>query len=283
MAARQGAARRTHQTVTTDTQRQTLSDLVSAYFAASRIQDREFASQELSRFVRWTGPARSIKDLRPHELEEYASGIGQAGAAKSLEPLKTFFQYLKKQGHTSDNLGVHLRPLKTPRQGAGRQKKAQQAAPVHLTAGGMSRIQQELAGLHEEKLHLTQEIQRAAADKDFRENAPYHAAREKMGHTQGRIQELEQTLRLASIIPGDAPGDGPSRVRIGRTVIIADLSSSEELRYTIVSPKEVNLMEGKISLASPTGKALLDRSPGDTVTVEAPAGTWRYRVLRIES
>jgi transcription elongation factor GreA len=138
----------------------------------------------------------------------------------------------------------------------------------------------ELDNLKKRSRGLMGEIQRAAADKDFRENAPLHAAREERGHVEGRIKELEQTLKATTIIEEKkAPTKKSS---IGDSMVVCDLTSGEECRYMIVDPREVNIAKGKISIASPLGKALLGRSDGETVEISAPAGKLRYQIKRIE-
>ena len=138
----------------------------------------------------------------------------------------------------------------------------------------------ELDNLKKKSRELVGEIQRAAADKDFRENAPLHAAREERGHVEGRIKELEQTLKAATII--EEKKTPAKKSSIGDSIVVCELASGEECRYMIVDPREVNIAKGKISIASPLGKALLGRSDGETVEITAPAGKLRYQIKHVE-
>jgi transcription elongation factor GreA len=148
-----------------------------------------------------------------------------------------------------------------------------------MTAEGYAALQQELEALKAQRPLIAEEIRRAALDKDFRENAPLQAAREKQSHLETRIRELESMLRRAVIV--DDRGDG-QRVQLGSTVEVRNLNTGATARYTIVGPAEADAKAGKISSASPVGRALLDRREGDEVEVEVPAGPLRLRIERIE-
>jgi transcription elongation factor GreA len=121
-------------------------------------------------------------------------------------------------------------------------------------------------------------MQKAAADKDFRENAPLAAAREQKAHLDGRIKEIEAILNQAKII---GEGQDISKAKFGDTVVLRDLSSGKEFSYTLVDPREANPVKGKLSAASPLGKAILDKETGQTVEVAAPAGTFCCRIESI--
>jgi len=123
-------------------------------------------------------------------------------------------------------------------------------------------------------------MQRAAADKDFRENAPLHAARNRKAQLEGRIKELESTLEIAKVME---ERQATSRIKIGDSVVLCDLASGKELRYALVHPQEANATKGRLSIVSPLGKVLLDKEKGQTIEVAAPAGTFCYRVEDILS
>jgi transcription elongation factor GreA len=141
-----------------------------------------------------------------------------------------------------------------------------------------AKLETELAGLKNQLSKVIEELKKAAADKDFRENAPLDAAREQKAHIEGRIKDLESTLKLAKIM---GEYQNTPRIKIGDTVVLHDLASSEELSYALVDPREANAIKGKISVASPLGKVLLDKEKGQTVEVAAPAGTFHYRIKDI--
>ncbi|OGO18017.1 MAG: hypothetical protein A2Z15_08215 [Chloroflexi bacterium RBG_16_50_11] len=151
---------------------------------------------------------------------------------------------------------------------------------VSLTQQRYDELKAELEKLKKRSRELVGEIQRAAADKDFRENAPLHAAKEERGHVEGRVKEIEQTLKAASIM--QEKKEPARKSSIGDSIIVCDLASGEECRYMIVDPREVNIARGKISFVSPLGKALLGRCDGETVEFTVPAGKLRYEIKRIE-
>jgi transcription elongation factor GreA len=155
-----------------------------------------------------------------------------------------------------------------------------EAEQIHLTSEGHAALKSELEALQNERPRVAEQIRHAAADKDFRENAPLEAAREHQGHIEGRIRELEATIKGATIIKEKT--STTLRVGIGCTVDLSDLTSGEQLHYTLVSPSESNPTKGKLSIASPTGKALLDQEIGAVVEVAAPVGTFRYRIVGIK-
>jgi transcription elongation factor GreA len=107
-------------------------------------------------------------------------------------------------------------------------------------------------------------------DKDFRENSPLDAAKEKQGHIEARIREIEAMLKRAVIVDGALQ---TGRVRVGSKVRVKNLGSEKITEYSIVGPTEANAAEGKISSVSPVGKALINAAAGDEVNVDVPAGT----------
>ena len=149
-----------------------------------------------------------------------------------------------------------------------------------MTQQGYDELKNELAALLSKRPEAIDEMRRAAADKDFRENAPLDAAKERRGHLEGRIMELEETLSSAVTIDGKR--EGTLKVGLGDSIVLEDLVSGEELRYTLVSPREVDPAKGKISGASPIGRATIGKGEGEAVEVTVPAGRLRYRIKQIE-
>ncbi|GAI52169.1 unnamed protein product, partial [marine sediment metagenome] len=140
-------------------------------------------------------------------------------------------------------------------------------------------LKAELAALKSKRSEAIDEVRRAAADKDFRENAPLEAAREQRGHLEGQIKELEETLKSAVVI--DEKQKIALKVSVGDSIILRDLASGEELHYVMVNSKEADATRGKISSASPIGKAIIGRGQGEIIEVTAPAGKLRYQVKQI--
>lgn len=126
---------------------------------------------------------------------------------------------------------------------------------------------------------LSKEIGIAREKGDISENAEYDAAKEAQGLLEKRIAELEDKLSRTTVMENIEIS--PDKAFIGATVKLKDLDSGEELNYTLVSQEEANFAEGKISIESPIGKALLGHKKGDTVDIKVPAGTLKYKILSI--
>jgi len=146
---------------------------------------------------------------------------------------------------------------------------------IVITRQGYENAKNRLEQLKSEQPLVREEITRAAADKDFKENAPFHAAREKMSYLKGEIQRLEDTLRLAKIVESNTG----SKIGLGDTVVIENLDDEERSTYTLVGPREANMREGKVSISSPLGQALIGTNVGDTVDVKAPSGVFSYMIV----
>ena len=123
---------------------------------------------------------------------------------------------------------------------------------------------------------IKDELSEARAQGDLSENFEYHAAKRAQGKIIRRIRFLQNILTYSRVIDSDQlPKD---KVTLLSNVTFTNLGTGETMTYMIVSPHEMNLSEGKISLNSPIGKALMGRRPGDIVEVQAPAGTLKLRI-----
>ncbi len=129
--------------------------------------------------------------------------------------------------------------------------------------------------MKKERIKLTGDIERAAADGDVRENAPLEAARESQGMVMSKIREIESTLKLAEII--DNKSD-KNRVQVGSKVLLVQSDSKTEIEYLLVEPREASPLQKKISIGSPVGEAILGRRVGDEVSVSTPNGQITYKV-----
>jgi transcription elongation factor GreA len=261
-------------------QDRTLAQAATDFLASLPSQDRELAQQEVNKFVRWYGMERPIDGLAAQEVASYAERMDSSSAnvSKRLEPVKAFLSYAKKEGFTRTNLAVHLRIKKSsPKQSAPRKRRVEK---LSLTSQGHQELKDELSALHEERLKIAEEIHRAAADKDFRENAPLDAAKDHQGIIEGRIRQLEAILESAVVTHNRV---ATTMVALGNTVTLQALPSGESLRYTLVNSSEASPTKGKLSVTSPTGKALLGRRIGEVVEVAAPAGILRYQIEMIDS
>ena len=123
---------------------------------------------------------------------------------------------------------------------------------------------------------IKEDLAEARAQGDLSENSGYRAARRAHGKAISRIRYLQNVLNFSRVIDTDAlPKD---RVTLLSRVTFTNLDTGQTMTYTIVSPHEMNLQEGKISLKSPIGSALMGGKAGDEVTVAAPAATFRLRI-----
>ena len=151
---------------------------------------------------------------------------------------------------------------------------------AYLTREGYEKLRKELEFLKRVKRReLSKAIGEARSHGDISENAEYDSAKESQGLNEKRIAELEQKLAGAQML--DDENISKDEVLIGATVKLKDLDSGEELEYTLVSEEEADYSEGKISITSPVGSALLNLKKGQTVTIKVPAGTLKYKVLAI--
>ena len=258
-----------------------LGEAASHFLAKQSPEKRGTSQPEVYKFVRWYGWERPLAKLTAPEVANYAErlSLSDTDYTKKLELIRAFLAYAKKAGWSKLNLATHLKARKVK---TGPLPPVRQGLPetIPLTQQGYAELKAGLADLKGKRPQLIEEMRRAAADKDFRENAPLAAAREQRGHLEGRIRELEETLKTATIINEDQKST--LKINIGNSLVLCDLASGEELRYTIVNPREVDPTRGKISSASPLGKTLLGRGEGETVEVTVPAGKLRYQIKRVE-
>lgn len=244
-------------------------------------EEKAVSLPEVYRFVRWYGRERPFAQVTAPAVGNYAERLSQSDTdhAKKLELIRAFLVYAKKVGWTGISLATHLKVKKgktSPR------SKAKLAAPdtMQLTKEGYADLEAELATFKRRRIGTIDEVQKAAADKDFRENAPLEAARQQLGHIEGRIKGLEATLKIAVII--DDKAKRSFKASVGDTVILRDMTTGKELRYTLVSPREVNPIKGKISDVSPIGRAIIGKRQGEEVDVTVPAGKLRFEITQIE-
>ena len=154
------------------------------------------------------------------------------------------------------------------------------AQVLYVTEEGLKKIHEELEYLKTIKREeLSLKLEAAIAQGDLSENADYHAAKEEQGFVEGRIRDLEDSLRRAQVIGNNVPADV---VSVGNTVTVTEEGYDEIETYHIVGPHEANPSNGRISNESPFGRALLGAKKGQTVSVETPGGQVRLTVQAIE-
>lgn len=152
---------------------------------------------------------------------------------------------------------------------------------MYLSHDGYRKLLEELEHLKKiNRRALSKEIEVARGHGDLRENAEYIAAKEAQALNEKRIAELEMKLTDAQII--DEESIAKDEALLGATVTLRNMNTGEEIEYALVSELEADYSQGKISVTSPIGKGLLGHKKNDTVDIEVPAGTLRYKILKIK-
>ena len=257
-----------------------LDEAAGYYLAGLSNEEKEQKQAAILNFVRWFGRENTFDGLTAAEVGNYAErlSLSDPDFDGKLEMVRAFLTSAKKEKFSRTNLAVHLKLRKgKPRTNAVNANN--QVETVTLTEEGYKKLNAELAGLKERMPALIADITRAAADKDVRENAPLEAAREAHGLLEGRIREIESTLKKATIVDKKIAS---FKVNYGDSIILVDLQTNEEMHYMIVGPRETDPSKGKISGVSPVGKACIGRIEGETVTVTVPLGKMKYRIKQIE-
>ncbi|MEW6777832.1 MAG: transcription elongation factor GreA [Bdellovibrionota bacterium] len=150
-----------------------------------------------------------------------------------------------------------------------------------MTVRGYEALQVELKRLKSvERPNIIKAIAEARAHGDLSENAEYHAAKEKQGFIEGRINELEDKLSRAQVI--DPTTLSGKKVVFGATVQLLDTENDAKVSYQIVGADEADASNGKISVTAPIARALMGRSVDDLVTVRTPKGEREYEIIRVE-
>lgn len=149
-----------------------------------------------------------------------------------------------------------------------------------MTAAGYAALAAELKRRQqEERPRIIAAIAEARSHGDLSENAEYHAAKEAQGHNEGRINELEDKIARAEIIdPSKLTG---KVIKFGATVTLIDEDTEEQRVFQIVGESEADVKSGKVSITSPTARALIGKAAGDSVEVNTPGGGKSYEVLKV--
>ena len=142
------------------------------------------------------------------------------------------------------------------------------------------KLQDEIATLdYELHVELPKEILKARLHGDLSENAEYHAAKERQGFVNARLNQLKK--RLADISMIDFTKIPRDRVGLGSTVVVLDTKREEEITYHLVTTEEADAPNGKVSTTSPIGRALLGKEVGDSVKVQSPGGVKELDILKL--
>jgi transcription elongation factor GreA len=152
---------------------------------------------------------------------------------------------------------------------------------IPMTQGGYDRMGEELRDLKSnQRPAVIKAIAEAREHGDLSENAEYHAAREKQGFIEGRIQDLEDKISRADVIDIAALA-GSKNIKFGATVSLIDEDTDEKVNYQIVGQDEADIKKGLLSVTSPLGRALIGKAVKDSVEINTPGGTKLYEVTKV--
>jgi len=151
---------------------------------------------------------------------------------------------------------------------------------IAMTPSGLRKLKAELKQLKTvERIQISREIGVALSHGDLRENAEYHAAKEKQAHIEGRINLLDDWISRAEVV--DVTKLKGDQVVFGATVVLIDQETNKEVTYRIVGEVEADLKKRHISISSPLARALIGKKAGDIGTVESPSGAREYEIREI--
>ena len=151
---------------------------------------------------------------------------------------------------------------------------------IPMSIQGNQKLREELEQLERVERHVVvKAIEVARAHGDLKENAEYHAAKERQGMIEGRIMELKDKLGRAEVI--DCSKVSTDRAVFGTVVTLMDMDTEEEVTYQLLGPEESDVKKGSISVLSPLGKSILAKEPGDEVVAKTPGGVREFEIVEI--
>ncbi len=151
---------------------------------------------------------------------------------------------------------------------------------IPMSKRGNIKLKEELTHLERvERIEVVKAIETAREHGDLKENAEYHAAKDRQGHIEGRILELKDKLSRAEII--DCSSVSIEKAVFGTVVRVLDMDTDEEIAYQLLGPEESDVKKGSISVLSPLGQSMLGKEVGDEVIVKTPGGTREFEVMEI--
>ncbi len=254
---------------------------VGTYTEGLRDKDKTPAAvRELNRFVKHFQGDTDLATITPSQIGTYAEEACKNSSApealEGLQSVRKFLRFAFDNSHTQVNLSTHFR-IRRPRislDSRGDVNRGQQ-----MTQEGYNQLVTEKEDLESNRVPISAAIHSAASDGDVRENAPLEAAREQQGREEARIKEIDSMLRTAIIV--DGTGKGTKSIRVGTTIRVEEVSKKKKTKYTLVSPSEANPLEGKISDASPLGKAFIGKRAGQLAVADTPKGSTTFKIVDI--
>jgi len=152
---------------------------------------------------------------------------------------------------------------------------------IPMSIRGNQKLREELEQLERVERHVVvKAIEVAREHGDLKENAEYHAAKERQGMIEGRIMELKDKLGRAEVI--DCSTVNTERVVFGTVVTLMDMDTDEEITYQLLGPEEADVKKGSISVLSPLGRSILGKEPGDDVVAKTPGGIREFEIVDIK-
>lgn len=149
-----------------------------------------------------------------------------------------------------------------------------------MTPSGAAKLKELLTKLKEERPRISKDIETAREHGDLKENAEYHAAKERQGMIEAQIKDTEDKLARSEVIdPSKLSG---SKVSFGATVTLLNLDTDDQVVYQIVGADESDIDKGLISVSAPLARSLIAKEIGEEVTVKLPSGTRQYEIVNVE-
>jgi transcription elongation factor GreA len=153
---------------------------------------------------------------------------------------------------------------------------------IPMSQNGYAKLKQELERLEKvERPDVVNAIETARAHGDLKENAEYHAAKERQSLVEGRIMELKDKLGRAEVI--DCTKVGTKRAVFGTVITLMDMSTDEKITYQLLGPEEADVKSGSISVLAPLGRSILGKAVGDEIVAKTPGGVREFEVIEIQA
>ena len=279
---------------------------VNLYTNRMRKSRKESIKSDLSSFIQWLfeclEPKSYNEDLdmdkinlnliEPSFIEQYVQMTNvkhsNFNASKKLTVARDFLGFLhnpdsndEKIKFTDTNLSNHIRNKKGRRTGSlSLKSRLHEEDVIEISQEYHDNLISDLAIRFKEREDVVVDINKAAADKDFRENAPLEAAREKQGLIESQIKTIEETLRKSAIINTKKTSKTNKIAKIGSKVTMLQ-NSKTRVKISLVASPEADVNTSKISVESPIGMALVGKTENEEVIVSAPAGSVNYKIVKI--
>lgn len=153
---------------------------------------------------------------------------------------------------------------------------------IPMSQNGYAKLKQELERLEKvERPDVVNAIETARAHGDLKENAEYHAAKERQSLVEGRIMELKDKLGRAEVI--DCTKVSTKRAVFGTVITLMDMSTDEKITYQLLGPEEADVKSGSISVLAPLGRSMLGKAVGDEIVTKTPGGMREFELIEIQA